>query len=144
KLHLTILGDGPEKQSIERQVADLQLAPFTTMQQTVSYPEPFLGILNGLDLVLLTNLSDEQPRLMFDALSQGCIPVCPQTPAFRDLGLDARVFYQQGSAEDLASAILRLSDPGVRRELQQQMPLAAVRFTIETMHQRRSEWLSRL
>jgi glycosyltransferase involved in cell wall biosynthesis len=144
KLHLTILGDGPEKASIERQVADLQMTPFTIMQQTVSYPEPFLSILNGMDLVLLTNLSDEQPRLMFDALSQGCIPVCPQTPAFRDLGLDARVFYQQGSAEDLASAILRLSDPGVRRELQQQMPLAAVRFTIETMHQRRSEWLSRL
>jgi hypothetical protein len=144
KLHLTILGDGPEKKSIERQVADLQMTPFTTMQRTVSYPEPFLGILNSMDLVLLTNLSDEQPRLVFDALSQGCIPVCPQTPAFRDLGLDARIFYQQGSAEDLASAILRLSDPGVRRELQQHMPVAAARFTIEAMHRERAKWLSRL
>jgi glycosyltransferase involved in cell wall biosynthesis len=141
KLQLTILGDGPEKASIERQVADLELAPFTTMRPTVSYPEPFLSILNGMDLVLLTNLSDEQPRLVFDALSQGCIPVCPATPAFSDLGLDGRVFYQQGSAEDLSRAIVRLSDMIVRRELQQQMAAAAKRFTIETMHQQRAKWL---
>ena len=111
------------------------------MQRTVSYPEPFLSILNGMDLVLLTNLSDEQPRLVFDALSQGCIPVCPATPAYRNLGLDERVFYQQGSAEDLSRAILRLSDMGVRRQLQEQMSAAATRFTIETMHRKRAEWL---
>ena len=141
KLRLTILGDGPEKESIERQVAELDLSALTAMRRTVSYPEPFLSILNGMDLVLLTNLSDEQPRLVFDALSQGCIPVCPATPSYRNLGLDGRVFYLQGSAEDLSQAILRLADMEVRRQLQELMSAAASRFTIETMHRQRAEWL---
>jgi glycosyltransferase involved in cell wall biosynthesis len=144
KVSLTVLGDGPEKEAIERMVSDLQLAPLTTMQRTVSYPEPFLSILNRMDLVLLTNLSDEQPRLVFDALSQGCIPICPATSSYRNLGLDAQIFYRRGSAEDLTRAIMRLSDIGVRRRLREQMSNTAARFTIETMHRERAEWLSRL
>jgi len=141
-IRLSIIGDGPERHNIERQVRDLDLLAVTTFQSTVSYPQPFLEFLRQTDLVLLTNLSDEQPRLVFDALSQGCIPICPDTPAYRCLGLDSAIFYKQGDAAELSRAIKRLADPTLRAELSATMRPLLSRFTIEHMHIHRAEWVS--
>ena len=110
----------------------------------VAYPRPFLDLLNTMDAVLLTNLNDEQPRLIFDALSQGCLPICPDTPAYRGLGLDDRLFYQQGSVRDLSRVIEDLSNPRLRLQLNAQLGNLARKFTIQTMHEARAEWIMSL
>ena len=42
--------------------------------EEVAYGEPFLGFLRGFDAVLVPSLSDEQPRIAYEALSQA-VPV---------------------------------------------------------------------
>ena len=140
-LHLTIIGAGPEEENLKQQVHDLGLSPEITFRPMLPYPKPFLDWLRTMDAVLLTNLNDEQPRLIFDALSQGCLPVCPDRPAYRDLGLDDRLFYQQGSAGDLARVIEALSTPELRLELSAPLRTLARHFTIQTMHKTRAEWI---
>ena len=143
-LHLTIIGAGPEQENLKQQVHDMGLGPVTTFRPTVAYPRPFLDLLNMMDAILLTNLNDEQPRLIFDALSQGCLPICPDRPAYRDLGLDDRLFYRQGSVGDLSRVIEALSSPTLRLKLSAQLGKLARKFTIQTMHEARAEWIMSL
>jgi glycosyltransferase involved in cell wall biosynthesis len=143
-LRLSIIGDGPERSNIERQISDLGLSRLTTFQTTVAYPKPFLDLLRQADIVLLTNLSDEQPRLIFDALSQGCIPICPDTSAYRNLGLNRDILYKQGDVIGLSRTIQRLVDPELRAALSLEMLPLLKRFTIERMHASRSDWILQL
>lgn len=141
-LSLVIIGEGPEKEHIQRQIAEEGLAAITTFQPAVTYPQPFLGMLGTMDVVLLTNMNDEQPRLIFDALSQGCLPLCPDAAAYRGLGLDDRLFYRQGDSADLHRAIELLCDLSLRQELRSGMLEIASQFTIDEMHRQRSVWIS--
>jgi glycosyltransferase involved in cell wall biosynthesis len=142
-LRLVVIGDGPEEQNLRRLVSDWNLVSITTFQPTVGYPQPFLKVLGTTDAVLITNLNDEQPRLIFDALSQGCLPICPDTKAYRSFGLDGRLFYKQGSAEGLSRTIGMLCDPTTRRKLRAHMPDVAAKFTIDEMHRQRALWIAR-
>ena len=45
-----------------------------TVLDEVPYGEPFMSLLRGFDAVLVPSLSDEQPRITYDALSQA-VPV---------------------------------------------------------------------
>ena len=45
-----------------------------TVLEEVPYGEPFLGFLRGFDAVLVPSLSDEQPRIAYEAFSQA-VPV---------------------------------------------------------------------
>lgn len=142
-LRLLIMGEGPERDNIKRQVERAGLGAVTTFRPTVAYPQPFLGLLRRNDIVLLTNLSDEQPRLIFDAISQGCLPICPYNKAYRSLGLDEQLFYKQGDAESLAYAIEALFDPAMHQRLREQMLKSAERFTLESMHRERALWIAK-
>jgi hypothetical protein len=100
-------------------------------------------VLGTTDAVLITNLNDEQPRLIFDALSQGCLPICPDTKAYRSFGLDSRLFYKQGSSEGLSRAIEILCDPALGQKLRAHTPDIAAKFTIDEMHRQRALWSAR-
>jgi glycosyltransferase involved in cell wall biosynthesis len=128
---LTIYGSGPERDALQ--------APGVSFAGTLAYPQPFLSHLRRHGLVLLTNLGDEQPRLLFDAISQGCIPVCPDAPAYRALGLPQAVYYRRGSVDSLREAIERLQGDDVLPALR-----ALLReHTLQAMHARRAEWIRR-
>jgi glycosyltransferase involved in cell wall biosynthesis len=141
-LRLVVIGDGPEEQNLRHLVSDWNLDSITTFQPTIEYPQPFLKVLGTTDAVLITNLNDEQPRLIFDALSQGCLPICPETEAYRNFGLDSRLFYKQGSSEGLSHAIDTLCDPRLRKKLRTEMTHIAAKFTIDEMHRRRALWIA--
>jgi glycosyltransferase involved in cell wall biosynthesis len=144
ELRLTIIGEGPEKTNLQQQVAASGLATITDFLTPLAYPQPFLDLLASMDIVLLTNLNDEQPRLMFDAISRGCFPLCPDTPSYHGFGFDARLFYQQGNAQSLARAIAVLCDSTIREELRAKLPDIARTFTIEAMHEKRAAWINSL
>ena len=142
-LRLLIIGEGPEKQNLRQQVAGSDLASITTFKSPVSYPQPFLAVLAETDVVLMTNLNDEQPRLIFDAISQGCLPICPDTKAYRSFGLDDHLFYRQGDAVDLSRVIKSLCDIELREKLCGFLPSIAARYTIDEMHRNRSLWIAK-
>lgn len=138
---LIILGDGPERISLQEQVKLANLAEHVRFGGTRSYPTEFFEELRRHGLVLLTNLSDEQPRLIFDAISQGCIPVCPDAPAYQSLGLPREVLYRQGDSDSLARTIEQLKDNQNLSALWSKLLLVGNRFTLETMHTERASWI---
>jgi len=75
KLTITIIGAGP----LRRECADLARGLATNsvkveLLEPVKYGAPFFNLHRSCDAVLVPSLSDEQPRLTFDAFSQA-IPV---------------------------------------------------------------------
>lgn len=138
---LTIAGRGSEEASLRALTAALELQDRVKFAGTFAYPDPFFEFLQTQDLVVLTNLNDEQPRLVFDAISQGCLIICPDSLPYRGLGVPEPLLYRRGDSAALADAIRRaialIGDPALRIELEH-MARAA---TIETMHERRREWL---
>jgi len=102
-----IVGDGPERSLLEEAVERAGIHPITRFLGQLAYPGEFLSYLRSVDFVLLTNLNDEQPRVIFDAISQGCLPICPDSSPYRALGLDERLLYDRGRPDRAAAAILR-------------------------------------
>jgi glycosyltransferase involved in cell wall biosynthesis len=142
-LRLTVIGEGPEKVNLHQQVVAAGLSGITNFLAPVAY-KPFLKLLGSMDIVLLTNLNNEQPRLIFDAVSRGCLPICPDIPSYHGLGLDRRLLYQQGNARDLARAIDELSDGSDREALRSKILDIARTFTIDAMHMKRAAWIMSL
>ena len=138
---LLIAGRGPEEAALRARCAELALQDRTEFAGTFAYPGPFFEMLRGQDIVVLTNLNDEQPRLVFDAISQGCLIVCPDSAPYRALGIPERLLYKRGDAlalaQTLVHAIESISDAPLRGELD---ALARV-ATIESMHERRRDWI---
>ena len=139
---LLIAGRGPEEAALRTRRAELGLQDTTEFAGTFAYPGPFFEMLRGQDIVVLTNLNDEQPRLVFDAISQGCLIVCPDSAPYRALGIPQRLLYKRGDAlalaQTLVHAIGSIADAPLRGELD---ALARV-ATIESMHERRRDWIA--
>jgi glycosyltransferase involved in cell wall biosynthesis len=140
---LLIAGQGPEEAALRRQVETLGLQASVEFVGTFAYPGPFLEFLRSQDVVVLTNLNDEQPRLVFDAISQGCLIVCPDSAPYRALGLPAELMYARGNAGALAEAIQRLTSRLGDGTLRARLDAMTRDATIETMHERRRDWVSR-
>jgi glycosyltransferase involved in cell wall biosynthesis len=138
---LTILGAGTELEPLQEQVKTANLSERVQFGGTRSYPTEFFDELRQHGLVLLTNLSDEQPRLIFDAISQGCIPVCPDAPAYRSLGLPNEILYRQGDSSSLATTIARLKDDQNLQALWSKLLAVSEQFTLEGMHAKRAAWI---
>ena len=140
---LLIAGQGPEEAALRTQVESLGLRDTVEFVGTFAYPGPFLEFLRSQDIVVLTNLNDEQPRLVFDALSQGCLIVCPDSLPYRALGIPERLLYRRGDAGALADVLTHaaasLRDTALRDELDGMARDA----TIESMHERRRDWVIR-
>lgn len=145
-LRLSVIGVGPEESRLREQVRQAGLESITRFEGQLGYPEAFFNRLQRADYVLLTNLNDEQPRLIFDAISQGAIPVCPNNRAYTALGLDPMLLYRQGSAEELSNILLQLMhvDGAGREKILAHLSEIAANHTIEAMHKHRLTWLESL
>lgn len=139
---LTIVGQGPERKALEEQVSRLGLKHCVEFIGTVGYPEPFLSVISKHHILLMTNLNEEQPRVLFDALSQGVFVLVPDSRPYRELPLGDDLFYSHGDARSLADAILRLFARARNGSL---LPVdcreVASMFTLQKMHEKRSRWI---
>ncbi len=138
-MNITLIGSGPEEAALK--AAAVQRGLQVQFLAPIAYPGPFFALLDTQDLVLLTNLNDEQPRLVFDALCRGALPVCPDAAAYVALGLDQRLLYRQGNAQALAQCILGLQDPDVRGALRARSAALLQRHTLDAMHADRLAWM---
>jgi glycosyltransferase involved in cell wall biosynthesis len=139
--NLVIFGKGPELESLQNQVSHANLNKRVQFGGTRSYPTEFLNELRQFGLVLLTNLSDEQPRLVFDAISQGCIPVVPDAKAYQSLHLPHEVFYHRGDSDSLARTIEGLANNKNLSALWSELFEVSKQFTMEAMHAKRAAWI---
>ena len=141
-LSLTIFGAGPEQERLEQQVQRTGLADQVRFGGTLAYPQPFLGRLEEHGIVVLPNLNDEQPRLVFDAISRGCLPLCPDTPAYAALGLPSALIYERGDSHSMADALDALHrDVAALDPLHDALFGIAAGHTLESMHAARAAWI---
>ena len=98
------MGEGPENASLQQQFAAAGLSTITDFLTPLPYPQPFLDLLTSMDIVLLTNLNDQQPRLIFCHIAR--MPsAMPRYAILSWVRLLREAFYQQGNSQSLARAI---------------------------------------
>ena len=141
---LNILGRGPAFDDLNAMVQANQLQNVVSFDGLRTYPDEFFAELRNFELVLLTNLNEEQPRLIFDAISQGLIPVCPDSAAYQHLKLPAEILYKKGDAHSLALTWIAFCDPATVAKMLKQLRPMAFQYTINAMHQKRALWIAEL
>lgn len=139
---LTIMGAGPELENLRQQARRAGVSDRVRFAGVFDYPQPFFAEIGKCDLMLVTNLNDEQPRIVFDSASQGVIPVCPDSEPFAALELPEEIYYKRGDAASLAQTIQRLAAPALLTCMIQKLPQIAGRFTIDRMHEDRRRWIA--
>jgi glycosyltransferase involved in cell wall biosynthesis len=118
-----------------------------TVLDEVPYGEPFLNLLRGFDAVVVPSLSDEQPRITYDAFSQAVPVLGSATGGIREVvesGVDGRL-TSPGDVGALAESIIWAA--GNRSELRRMglRGLAKVRgATHREMHRNRHALLRRI
>jgi glycosyltransferase involved in cell wall biosynthesis len=141
---LSILGKGPLLNDLQTLAQKNNLQNLVSYDGVRAYPDEFFAELRNFELVLLTNLNDEQPRLIFDAISQGLIPICPDSAAYQHLQLPAEILYKKGDAKSLALKWIELCNVNTIAKLMRQLRPLAYEYTMNTMHQKRAEWIAKL
>jgi glycosyltransferase involved in cell wall biosynthesis len=68
EIHLTILGDGPEKKNLEDQIASLGLSDFVTLAGVQENPFPYL---HHADLFVLSSRWEGMPNVVLESLACG-------------------------------------------------------------------------
>ena len=111
-VNITIMGSG----KLEDDCKTLALNEFgdvnVTFREPVEYGEEFFKVLRSYDVVLVPSLNDEQPRIIFDAFSQGLGVIASDTSGILDITVDGKnvVICKRGDPESLAKAMLRVID----------------------------------
>jgi glycosyltransferase involved in cell wall biosynthesis len=140
---ITIIGDGPLADECASFVVGHERASLKVqLLKPVHYGSEFFNLLRRFDAVLLPSLSEEQPRLIFDAFSQGIPILGSNTGGIIDLvenNINGKLFLS-GDKSALMQLLVWASQS--RDELRT-LGLSALKksrkFTHRSMHQRRSE-----
>lgn len=143
-ISVTIIGDGPLKAECQRLA--LEEHSRVVLRDPIPYGTAFFTMLRNYDVVVVPSLSDEQPRIIFDAFSQGIPVLGSDTGGIREVvddGVNGRLVATGNS--DALSEIMAWAAHN-RPELKT-MGLAALsksrRFTHHAMHERRRDIIAR-
>jgi glycosyltransferase involved in cell wall biosynthesis len=138
---ITIIGDGPLRRECTELARDTSTGTArVVMLDPVKYGEPFFDLLRHYDALLAPSLSDEQPRVIFDAFSQAVPVLGSDTGGIREVVdhlLNGQLF-PPGDVNSLARALVWASH---NRQTLQAMGMHALekihRFTHRSMHESR-------
>jgi glycosyltransferase involved in cell wall biosynthesis len=144
--NITIIGDGPLVDECARFAVNSKRSSLKVeLMRPIKYGSDFFDLLRGFDAILVPSISKEQPRLIFDAFSQG-IPILGSNTGgvieVVDENINGRLFTS-GDASSLARLLTWACQS--RGELQT-LGLSALRksrsFTHRSMHEQRSKIIS--
>lgn len=104
-----IVGDGPTRTEIERQISELCLQRFFHLLGTRS---DTAEILAGLDVFALTSRNEANPVSILEALSCGIPVVSPNVGSIHETVIDGTtgILTAPGNADETAQAIVNLLD----------------------------------
>jgi glycosyltransferase involved in cell wall biosynthesis len=141
KLAITIIGDGPfRSECVDLVGSGTTNTVSVEILEPVKYGEAFFNLLRGYDAVLVPSLSDEQPRVIFDAFSQA-VPVLGSATGgiceVVDHQFDGRLF-SPGDVDAFARDLFWASDNRYALQIMGMHALAKCRrFTHRSMHKTR-------
>lgn len=146
RIILDIVGSGDLADTCRAFAARHQGEVTVRFQEPVSYGAPFFSLLREYHAIILANRQDEQPRVIFDAFSQGVAVISSRTPGVESIvseNLDALLF-ERNDADGLARRLLEFaSQPELRHTLLLNS-LRAVRGKSHVdMHKTRAQFLEK-
>jgi glycosyltransferase involved in cell wall biosynthesis len=146
---ITIVGEGPLAEECSDFVRRNESSSLKfELLDPVQYGPAFFGLLRHFDAVIVPSVSDEQPRLIFDAFSQGIPVLGSDTGGITEIvkdGVNGKLF-KSGDALSLAETLKWAS---WNRDTLRMMGMSALilsrQFTHRSMHERRNEiiWAAR-
>ena len=145
-IHLDLIGSGTLGDAVDkaagrfRHVHLRRLAP-------VPYGAPFLTLLRGYHALVVPSISDEQPRVLYDAFSQAVPAIVSDTAGHRAVaaGSEAAIIVAPDDPADLARALAKVAvDPSGLPERGRIARHLAEGRTHEAMHRERAALLAEL
>lgn len=130
---ITIMGSG----KLDEKCKAFALKEFGSVRvmcrEPVKYGSEFYNALCSYDVVLVPNLKDEQPRIIFDAFSQGLGVIASDTSGILDITIDGEnaVICRRGDPLSLAEAICHVIG---RPDLVLQMGLSGLSYAKGKTH----------
>lgn len=111
RAHVLIVGDGPERSAVEREIAACAVADLMTITGPVDQPS---ALLLRADALITSATSEGGPLTVFEALLAGCRVLATPTGAAPDALADdpGSVLARSASDADLAEALLHLAALG--------------------------------
>jgi glycosyltransferase involved in cell wall biosynthesis len=145
RTRVDIIGEGGLRQSCIDSAAELSSVQLSVLDP-VPYGAPFFELVRGYHAVLIPSLTDEQPRVIFDANAQAVPVIASDTPGLRPHVEDGRTGWliDQGRPEVLAAAIeIAIADPQKLRSMGMTSLAATRGYTHVAMHRTRSHILKK-
>jgi glycosyltransferase involved in cell wall biosynthesis len=140
-----IIGEGSLRESCVAMAEKLKIVKLSVLE-TVPYGAPFFKLVQGYHALVIPSLSDEQPRVVFDANAQAVPVIASSTPGLRphvENGITGWL-VDQANPEVLAAAMeIAMGDPEKLRSMGMNSLLAVRGHTHVAMHRTRSHILRR-
>jgi len=114
--HLLIVGEGPERARIEREIQQLGLSGQVTLTGHQRSAEPYYGIAN---LVVLSSLSEGSPNVLLEAMAAGVPVVATQVGGIPEIVKheESALLVPPGDIGAMAAAMSKLlTDPSLGRQ----------------------------
>lgn len=145
-LAVDVIGEGPMRADLAAFAAQARHVRLGLLEP-VEYGAPFMALLRGYHAVVVPTTGDEQPRILFDAFSQGVPVVATATTGNREVvqdGVNGRLCVP-GQAGALAGALADLVQDAAALAGMAAAALQTARaYTHATMHRRRAGALADL
>ncbi|HWZ83054.1 MAG TPA: glycosyltransferase family 4 protein [Terriglobales bacterium] len=106
-----IVGEGPERPALERQISELQLGDQVLLPGHVARSE-LSSYYRYSDLVVMTSLSEGVPVVLMEAMAHEKLVIAPDITGIPELVQDRRTgfLYQPGSLSDFVSTVRWIFD----------------------------------
>ena len=138
---LDIFGEGPLADDCAAAIRALGPDAAVRMRGTMPYDHRFFAVMREYDVLVVPTISDEQPRIVFDAYAQGLPVIASRTDGLVQCVDDNLTGFlvAAGEVPALQSCITRLAQrPQVLAEMSTACVARARRLTHQQMH--RTRW----
>jgi len=147
QLELDIYGDGPQREALQSAVDSEPELAAVHMRGTIAYGEALFTRLADYEYVIVPSLSDEQPRIVYDAYSQGIPVIASDTDGLRQCVHEGQtgLFFERGSVESLTTLLRQVQSQkgrSQRIELARNGVKVARRMTHAAMHAARARLIA--
>jgi len=145
RVRVDIIGQGDERDACVEVASQLRSVRLRVLDP-VPYGKPFFDLLRGYHALLVPSLTNEQPRVVFDANAQAVPVIAADTDGLRPHVEHEKTGWlvHAGDVEGLAAAITRAdSSVGELRALGLEALRATHGNTHKAMHRRRSQLLAK-
>lgn len=132
EVSITIMGSGELKEECERFAKHSYGGVRVEFHQPVDYGEKFFEMVAQYDWLLIPTLKQEQPRVIFDAFSQGVPVIGSDTSGIKDITNKDNAFtFETGNPSSLAEVISHVAR---NPRLSLEMGLAGLEYAAGKTH----------